>query len=269
VSPEDIVGLFPLLIQWYDEPFADTSAFPTYCVSRFAREQLKVVLTGDGGDEVFGGYRWYAEFSKRPVLSGNYRNIIWSFVHAMKMRYRGSLIGKIMNRVEYNVLGQGFPLYAKLLGGMLGEEKARYRECWKIPRDYDDYWSFRRYYRPDLPLFTRLQYLDFHTYLPDDILTKVDRASMAVSLEARVPLLGKELVEFCFSLSEAVRLPNAEPKGLVRYAYRGELPKAILQRPKRGFSIPWSRWRPEPTGKGLKKQEQILHSLYKPLLAQS
>ena len=107
-----------------------------------------------------------------------------------------------------------------------------------VDPDYDSAWYFRKFWRPDLPLLTRLQYLDFHTYLPDDILTKVDRASMAHSLEVRVPFLSRKVIEFAFSLPENIRYHNGQLKGVLKYAYRKTLPDTILQRAKKGFSAP-------------------------------
>ena len=119
-------------------------------------------------------------------------------------------------------------------------------------------WYFRNYYRPDLSLFTRLQYLDFHTYLPDDILTKVDRATMAVSLEARVPLLSKEIIEFSFSIPETIRIYNYELKGLLKYTFADILPNEIIKRKKKGFSIPSKEWKNSLFGRYKYPQEGIL-----------
>jgi asparagine synthase (glutamine-hydrolysing) len=110
-------------------------------------------------------------------------------------------------------------------------------------RDYDDYWYFRQYDRPDLDLMSRMQYLDIKTYLPDDILTKVDRASMAVSLEVRPPMLDHTLVEYVASLPAHVRNPHGELKHLLRRAVADLIPREIIERPKKGFSVPntWVR----------------------------
>ena len=113
---------------------------------------------------------------------------------------------------------------------------------------------------PILPIHTRLQYLDFHTYLPGMILTKVDRTSMAVSLEARVPLLSRRLIEFSFSLPETLRLPDGRAKGLLRHAYRDILPTSILERRKKGFGVP--RYYLGDLGEGIPLQEHILRQLF-------
>ena len=110
------------------------------------------------------------------------------------------------------------------MGGMSTPAKRGYARELGIPRDYDDWWHYREYWREDLPLRTRLQLVDFHTFLPGLVLTKVDRTSMAVSLEARVPLLDRRIIEFSFGLDEELRYLRGETKGLLRHAYRGILP---------------------------------------------
>lgn len=217
---------FANLRTWYDEPFGDTSAFPTAMVSKFTRENCTVALSGDGGDELFGGYTRYAEFQE----TGN--------------------------------IDQDLALFAQTMAALPPELKQKYATAWGIPAHYDDYWYFRKHYRPELPLRTRLQYLDFHTYLPDDILTKVDRASMRVALEVRVPLLDTQLIEFAFSLPEELRYYQGELKGLLKYAYRHLLPPEILQRNKKGFSIPTGQWKSE-LFPGIKYvQQAIITNLY-------
>ena len=121
---------------------------------------------------------------------------------------------------------------------MLKHEKTSYRRMWKRPEDYDDYWYFRKYWNENLPLLTRLQYLEFHTYLPNDILTKVDRVSMSVALEARVPLLATDIIQFSFSLPENVRYHCNELKGLLKQAYSNILPQVIINRKNRVSAFP-------------------------------
>jgi len=252
---------FSKLKTWYDEPFGDTSAFSTYLVSSVAKKSSTVVLTGDGGDEVFGGYNWYFRF--RELCEKQFR--IWGgqeILGRMKNRYRKRVLGKILHRVENYYLADDLEIYAKLMGGLLKKDKLAFANKMGIPDDYDDYWYFRKHYRPELPLLTRLQYLDFNTFLPDDILTKVDRASMQVSLEARVPLLSTALVEFAFSLPESIRYYKGELKGLQKYAYREKLPEPILFRSKKGFSIPTGVWRERYAANEYSTQEFILRELF-------
>lgn len=217
---------------WYDEPYADTSAFPTYCVSEFAKKEVTVVLTGDGGDELFGGYPRYT----------NYR--AWmNRVHD----YSGK------ERRDYELLGvrrqncicneDGYKKYAKAFG---------------IEDDYNPYQFIDQYNIEDLPPITRMRYIDFHTYLPCDILTKVDRVSMSVSLEARVPFLSREIIEYAFSLSEEECNKGDVLKYALKKAYDGIIPDEILYGRKRGFSIPtnylWREQKAESIYAGILKE---------------
>jgi asparagine synthase (glutamine-hydrolysing) len=252
-------GLLARFNDWFDEPFADTSALPTYLVAQFARKKVTVVLTGDGGDEIFGGYRWYLTF--RSLSDGQLfkKKPLHKILSATKSMFpKNSLLFKALNHLEFYTTDD-LECYAKLRGGMTDLEKQPYAQRWAIPKDYDSYWHYRMFYRKDLPVLGRLQYLDFHTYLPGDILTKVDRASMAVSLEARVPLLSKEIIEFCFSLPESVLYPRGELKGLLKAAYQSVLPAVILGRDKKGFSIPKQYLKQYE----IRKQERILKEAFK------
>lgn len=253
--------LYENLKIWYDEPFSDTSAFSTFLVSEFAKEEVTVVLTGDGGDEIFGGYKWYAGFKRMRPLHIRLPKTIKSYVLSCKLKNDRSMVGRIVNRLRYSLLND-LELYTKLMSGLIKEEKIKYSKTFNIPDDYDEYWYFRKFYRKDLPLLTRLQYLDFHTYLPDDVLTKVDRVSMAVSLEARVPLLSKKLIEFMFSVPESVRYVGGELKGFLKYAYKEILPEEIISRDKKGFDIPTGEWNKVFKKKIYSSQEQILNDLY-------
>ncbi|MEE4185306.1 MAG: asparagine synthase (glutamine-hydrolyzing) [Gammaproteobacteria bacterium] len=224
---------------WFDEPFADESALPTYLVSRVARENVTVVLTGDGGDEVFGGYRTYPRFQR---YDGGLSWPQWMNTAMFRARRpfgRRSSVTRITNLLEMRFTS-GPELWGRIMAGMPAAAKEDYRVRFGIPNDYDDWWHYRQHWRADLPVRTRLQYLDFHTFLPGLVLTKVDRTSMAVSLEARVPLLDRRIIEYSFSLPEAVRYYNGELKGLLKHAYRGLLPDHILHRRKKGFGIPRS-----------------------------
>lgn len=233
------------LKDWYDEPFADSSAFPTYIVSKMAREKVTVVLTGDGGDEVFGGYErhreiWQKEKKKAPD------NLLVSHIYGKICK--NGFDSYWMDELTYILMAIGE-------ASQLGDKELRKRLG--IPKDYDAFWKFRQYYFKELPPMTRVQYLDFKTYLPEDVLTKVDRASMAVSLETRVPLLSKKIVEFSFSLSEEDRLPNGVLKGILKKAYEEEIGKGILYRKKMGFTMPYNFFRKDES-----MQEQLLKDLW-------
>lgn len=225
----DIDILYDKLRSWYDEPFADTSAFPTYVVSALAREKVTVVLTGDGGDEVFGGYPRYTMLFDREkkgidnVLISNMFQYMNRKGKLAQWRYIFLDDLSCLERTYVDVLSMDDSIARKMFG---------------IPKDYDKLWHMRKYYVKELPAITRAQYLDLKTYLPGAVLTKVDRVSMAVSLEARVPLLSKEIVEFSFGLAQEDRCPGGVLKGLLKTAYEQTLGNELVHREKQGFSMP-------------------------------
>jgi asparagine synthase (glutamine-hydrolysing) len=251
--------LLPKLKSWFDEPFADESSMPTYLVSAAARENVTVVLTGDGGDEVFGGYSTYRRFARYdrwpswPPFMGNGAFAIRRPFH------RRHAVSRALTLLE-TAFSAGPDLWARIMGGMPRPAKRAYRAELEIPSDYDDWWHYREHWREDLPVRTRLQIVDFHTFLPGLVLTKVDRTSMAVSLEARVPLLDRRIIEFSFALAEDLRYHGGVAKGLLRHAYRGILPDSILDRRKKGFGIP--RYYLKDVSGGRVIQEHVLRSLF-------
>jgi asparagine synthase (glutamine-hydrolysing) len=251
--------LLPKLKSWFDEPFADESSMPTYLVSAAAREKVTVVLTGDGGDEVFGGYRTYGRFARYdrwPTWPRFMENASFAL---RKGFHRRHAVSRALTLLETAFSG-GPDLWARIMGGMPSAAKRAYRSELGIPSDYDDWWHYREHWRADLSIRTRLQFVDFHTFLPGLVLTKVDRTSMAVSLEARVPLLDRRVIEFSFGLDEDLRYYGGETKGLLRHAYRGILPDGILDRRKKGFGIP--RYYLKDVGGGRMIQEHVLRSLF-------
>ena len=251
--------LLPKLKVWFDEPFADESALPTFLVSRVARENVTVVLTGDGGDEVFGGYRTVPRFARYDRLP-SWPRFMDSVTFALGRSFgRHSPITRVLNILEM-AFSQGPELWAKIMAGMTEAAKRSYRSEFGIPRDYDDWWHYRQFWRADVPLRTRLQLVDFHTFLPGLVLTKVDRTTMAVSLEARVPLLDRRIIEFSFCLPEDIRFYGGELKGLLRHAFRGILSDRILDRRKKGFGIPRYYFKDLNSGKVM--QEHVLQSLF-------
>jgi asparagine synthase (glutamine-hydrolysing) len=251
--------LLPNLKKWFDEPFADESAMPTYLVSRVARENVTVVLTGDGGDEVFGGYRTYPRFERYERLPSWPRAMNRALYRLRKPFGRRSAVTRLTGILEL-AFSRGPDLWGVIMHGMSGAAKVEYRHRFHIPRDYDDWWHYREHWRDELPIRTRLQLVDFHTFMPGMVLTKVDRTSMAVSLEARVPLLARRIIEFSFSLPEHVRYHDDQLKGLLKYAYKDILPDHILHRRKKGFGIP--RYYLQDLDGGRSIQEHVLESLF-------
>jgi asparagine synthase (glutamine-hydrolysing) len=251
--------LLPRLKRWFDEPFADESAMPTYLVSQTAREHVTVVLTGDGGDEVFGGYRTYPRFARYDRWP-SWPPIMNTVAFALRKPFhRRNAIARSLTLVEM-ALNEGVELWGRIMGGLPKAAKRPYARTLGIPRDYDEWWHYREAWRADLPLRTRLQLVDFHTFLPGLVLAKVDRTSMAVSLEARVPLLDRRIIEFSFALPEEIRYFGGQPKGLLRHAYRGILPDGILDRRKKGFGIP--RYYLQDLSGGKVIQEHVLQRLF-------
>ncbi|MEM1232348.1 MAG: asparagine synthase (glutamine-hydrolyzing), partial [Pseudomonadota bacterium] len=183
------------LRQWFDEPFVDTSAYPLHAVARLARNRVKVVLTGDGGDELFAGYPRYGDARLRCLTRAS-RGGAQALA---QWRHRAPILDRPLRALERYGLLQGFDYYARVMGGMTRFEKTGYRRYWQLPDDYEDYWHYREHYDARLDPVSALRRLEFLTYLPDDLLVKVDRVTMALGLEARVPLLDQALVELVFS----------------------------------------------------------------------
>lgn len=230
---------FALMRTFYDEPFGDVSALPTNEVCRLAREHVTVVLTGDGGDELFGGYTHYRDadriFDPDPAAQTWLRPIVVALKNHAPLR----LIAKKAQRYETKTLVDPMERWAKAKGGVLRTDLFKRKWAGKagLPTDYDDYWYYRKYDNPALSPRIRAQYLDFHTYLHDSVLTKVDRASMAVGLETRVPFLSKKSIATAWSVPEHLRYRDGELKGLLKRLYQEALPAEVLYRRKQGFAI--------------------------------
>jgi len=248
VAPEDF-DLLDKLASLYDEPFADSSAMPTYRVCELARKRVTVALSGDGGDENYGGYtryRWHA-FEERvrsmmplslsaPVfgfLGRHYPRAAWA---PKVLRAKSTFEALARDPIE------GYFHSVSLLGEELRQQLFSESFRGRLA-GYGAGEVFRRHLEqaPEDPL-SRVQYLDLKTYLVGDILTKVDRASMAHSLEVRVPILDHELVEWAASLSPHTKLRGREGKFLLKQALEPHLPHDVLYRPKMGFAVPLAAW---------------------------
>jgi asparagine synthase (glutamine-hydrolysing) len=234
---------------FFDEPLADPSTVPTYLVSRVAREHVTVALSGDGGDETFAGYRRYVH----DVAENRLRATLGA-----KGRGAARVLGRVYPRLDWAPR----VLRGRTFLTNVGDDPARayWRSVTRITRDealailapelaaalatHDPFEAFARHYaapRVDDPLY-RAQYADFHTYLPDQILAKADRASMAVSLEVRVPLLDHRFVERFANLPAREKVRARRGKHALREALRSRLPSEILDGHKRGFDTPLAAW---------------------------
>lgn len=233
-NTKDFKEIQHILPELYDEPFADTSAYPTYYVSKIAKEGVTVVLTGDGGDELFGGYR-RCLYGRDVLLKKrfSYRKISELYMDNKDILEPFGMKLKNICMEDLALLSQMYH-YGKTF------DRKKLKNKYGISKEYDDLWYYRKYYHKELPVYTRMRYLDFMTYLNGDILTKVDRASMKVSLEARVPFLDREIIDFAFSLTQEECNPGGQLKGLLKHAYRKEFPGKLLDRKKQGFSVPFS-----------------------------
>jgi asparagine synthase (glutamine-hydrolysing) len=249
VDPDDF-DLIDELVTVYDEPYADSSAMPTYRVCELARRQVTVALSGDGGDENFAGYRryrWHAQEERvRSILPRAVRRGVFGLAGACypkldwaprPLRAKTTLQALARDSLEaYHESVSLLPAAAR--------ERLYSLEFESRLQGYRAIEVFRRYaeHAPtDHPL-SLVQYLDFKTYLPGDILTKVDRASMAHSLEVRVPLLDYQLVDWVSGLPPELKLKDGEGKHIYKKAFEAYLPEDVLYRPKMGFAVPLGQW---------------------------
>jgi asparagine synthase (glutamine-hydrolysing) len=248
----DALAIVPRLAGMFDEPFADSSAIPTSLLCRRAREDVTVALSGDGGDELFAGYTRYADTIRLHRLLANLPAGVRARIGAafgalagsgiaelglgipgvarLKPDERAAKLGEVADAVPERIMRAVISHHARperLLPGL----REPLEEPWRgglAPR------------LRDLP--ERLQLADMATYLPDDILNKVDRASMGVGLEVRVPLLDHRVVEFVWRLPPGMRVRDGRPKYLLRRLLARHLPEHLFERPKHGFSVPVHDW---------------------------
>jgi len=241
IGPQEVVPVLDKLAWHFDEPFADTAAIPVYLLSRMARQSVTVVLTGEGGDELFGGYRRYlAEqysriFSRLPGFSRS------ALGDAIGMLPRLRRTKKLLNAMSVADPAQRYASW--LLAFDEGMKSQLFHpDVWRELQATDPYAAFREHYYRREKLVDRLLDVDLHVWLPDTYLEKMDKSTMATSLESRVPLLDHRLVEFAFRVPPELKVSRSELKIIMRRAMRGILPQQILEKPKRGFTAPTDVW---------------------------
>ena len=252
VSPNQALDVIPNIPRIWDEPFSDSSQIPTYLVSKLAKQKVTVSLSGDGGDELFCGYGRY-----------NTCNLYWKKFSAIPSFIR-NMGGTIMEGISYKML--------EVLLSTLCKNSALWADRLKIAGRmslHNDEINFYRHFvshwneqdklvlgaseprsvftsetkQAELPgTLETMMYLDSVSYLPDDILTKVDRASMAVSLEARVPLLDHRLVEFSWRVPTSLKVRNGQEKWILRQVLNKYVPETLTNHPKMGFGVPIEEW---------------------------
>jgi asparagine synthase (glutamine-hydrolysing) len=250
VTPAEAMEVIPKLASMYDEPFADSSQIPTYLVARLARQKVTVCLSGDGGDELFGGYNRHVWCEKLLGVPRLFRKSAASALTALPppawdRMFR--LLSPLMPQ-KYALRMPGYKLHK--LASVLSSSSVR-----------DLYTGLRTHWDPDEVLLSndllpaarkddryalhpaeRMMILDTTTYLPDDILAKLDRATMAVGLEARIPFLDPRVFEFAWHLPLSMKLRHGRGKWILRKVLSRYVPGSLTERPKAGFGIPLDRW---------------------------
>ncbi|KQM23666.1 MULTISPECIES: asparagine synthase (glutamine-hydrolyzing) [unclassified Sphingomonas] len=253
LEPRDAMAIVPNMAQIFDEPFADASQIPTFMVSKLAREHVTVALTGDGGDEVFAGYNRHAAaggmLGRLGTLPRPIRSIVARGMTALSPRQWQRIFQVVPASMRPRAAGEKIHKLAPLLRLDSREQYRRVTSLWHDPASVVVKGSERLGVIDDKQLTSmfrdqveEFRYLDLATYLPGDILTKVDRASMAVSLETRAPLLDHRLVEFSFRLPSSVHLNQGRTKWILRQILERYVPRELFERPKMGFAVPIESW---------------------------
>ena len=258
VTPQDAMAVIPQMPQVYDEPFADASQIPTFLVSELTRRYIKVSLSGDGGDELFGGYTRYFNcqllWDRLMTIPAPFRRGLASVLRSVPpsqwtalIRYVTPLLPK---RWHLSLPGDKVHKLANLL--MMAEPETLYHRLlslWDNPTAV-----VLGSVEPSTPitdcaqwasvphLIEQMMYLDTVTYLPDDLLVKVDRASMSVGLEVRTPLLDHRLAELAWRLPTSLKVRNGEGKWALRQVLYKYVPRRLIERPKMGFGVPMDSW---------------------------
>ncbi len=254
VRPEQVMEVIPSLPSIYDEPFADSSQMPTFLVSQLAKQDVTVSLSGDGGDEFFGGYKRYFEttlaWQKLAIIPEPLRPILAKILLAVPVSYWNQILklaGPLHESFRAGIGGDKLHKLAPVLAK--GGRDILYRRMmsqWDNPAeivigghdlstDYNDPTPLNNIYH-------QMMCLDAMNYLPNDILTKVDRAGMAVSLESRIPLIDHRVVEFAWKLPLEMKIRDGQGKWLLRQVLYQYVPQAMMDRPKMGFAVPIDSW---------------------------
>jgi len=240
VEPKSF-GLVETLLWHHDQPYGDSSAIPTYLLSKLTREHVTVALNGDGGDELFAGYERFlgAELTERlprPAVAAGLAGL-----EALPPRWRA---GRLLSRAHRLLVRANDPLPERYFGWCsifsreLLEGLLLVQPCGDVRRSFDEHLGHAQHG----DLVNRLLYLNFKTYLPDDLLVKMDRMSMAHALEARSPFLDTALIEYVATLPGCYKLRGLKLKYLLKKAFADLLPEEILRRSKMGFGVPLGAW---------------------------
>ena len=254
VQPEQALAVIPSLPHMYDEPFADSSQIPTFLVSQLARQHVTVSLSGDAGDELFCGYNRYQMtqqlWGRISSLPLPVRRLMASMMTTLSPDQWDRVAGRLPVMSGYVNLGEKLHKSAGVMDARSVEDLylgfvSHWRDPASIVIGGQEPPTLVTGSRPELPGLDGVQQmmaLDALTYLPDDILVKVDRASMAVSLESRVPMLDHRVVEFAWRLPQNLKLRDGQSKWLLRQVLYKYVPRELIERPKQGFAVPIAAW---------------------------
>lgn len=254
VEPGDALDIVSQLPAMYDEPFADSSQIPTAILCNLTRKHVTVVLSGDGGDELFAGYSRYHDALRLVLKSQSAPKWLrHTFAHAINIlgpQGIDCLAKFIPGLAKKQQVGEKAQAFAKMMQGGAPDDLYRHMiSLWSQPeqvipgaREHKGVLWDESVLKLVPDFLKRMQYLDTKTYLPDDILTKVDRASMHSSLEVRVPLLDHRLVEMAFSLPQSLKVKDKVGKYALRQILYKRVPQSLIDRPKMGFGVPIDSW---------------------------
>lgn len=273
VHPDSLEDAIKRAVFHFDEPFGDSSAIPTYQVSEFAKVKVKMVLTGDGGDEVLSGYNSYAGIKLSGIINQFPLLAQKGFANSAKFlatNFKGSVRYKL-NKIESVLATAHYPFSKRIANKTaylpltkIKELTAPIKNVIKI-EDHLDELVGKIPYKDD---FYKLMYLNFKYNLPDDYLVKVDRMSMANSLETRAPFLDYRLIEFMVKVDKNVKMQGWERKSVLRNTIGKQLPHELLHAPKKGFGIPLREWFKEDYNSSVFQFENV-KSICNPLLVNS
>jgi asparagine synthase (glutamine-hydrolysing) len=230
----DELDVLDTLVRTYDEPFADASAIPTYALCRMARRHVTVALSGDGGDEVFAGYRRYAKLAAYPQLPGFARKLAGRAADLYPTMVRGQRRLRLYGSPMATQYELDLSLFADDLLARVAAPELCGPPVWTLAEHFER--------APCEDPIARAQWCDLVTYLPNDILAKVDRASMAHALEVRVPLLDHEFVSWSLGLPMSETFADGEGKRALKRHLSRRVPRSIFERPKMGFGVPLDYW---------------------------
>ncbi len=251
-SVQEAIDIVPKLAEIYDEPLGDNSAIPTYLLCKTAREHVKVALSGDGGDELFCGYKSYRGF-----------NALWTAATNIPIPLR-ALLSRMVGSVPTNILATFINLFSSIDTSELNDRVTQWsftlrtfdfleafassRNVWfqnelkSLAPDLQPAVAFNDFPKIDRDRMTTMMLADAKTFLPDDLMVKVDRASMSVGLEAREPLLDHKLVEYAVSLPLSFKYSNQTSKYILKRILYKYVPRELVDRPKQGFEVPLGKW---------------------------